>query len=110
MYSSLTTLMHDISQREATGIVLGALQQSWFWLAMGDAKHIVKSSQSVMVSPVVFGVRQSKAKELGWVGRDVTVADILAAIQANKLRFMMTSATQSNSGASASSLGSASCR
>ena len=71
------------------------------WLAMGDAKHIVKSSQSVMVSPVVFGVRQSKAKELGWVGKDVTVADILAAIQANKLRFMMTSATQSNSGASA---------
>jgi len=71
------------------------------WLAMGDDKHIVKSQQSVMVSPVVFGVRQSKAQELGWVGKDVTVADILAAIQAKKLRFMMTSATQSNSGASA---------
>jgi Ca-activated chloride channel family protein len=71
------------------------------WLAMGDDKHVVKSAQSVMVSPVVFGVRQSKAKELGWVGKDVTVADILAAIQAKKLRFMMTSATQSNSGASA---------
>ena len=71
------------------------------WLAMGDAKHIVKSQQSVMVSPVVFGVRLSKAKELGWVGKDVTVADILSAIQAKKLRFMMTSATQSNCGASA---------
>ena len=71
------------------------------WLAMGDDKHIVKSQQSVMVSPVVFGVRLSKAKELGWVGKDVTVADILSAIQAKKLRFIMTSATQSNSGASA---------
>ncbi len=36
VYSSLTTLLRNISQREATGIVLGALQQSWFWLAMGD--------------------------------------------------------------------------
>ena len=71
------------------------------WLAMGDDKHIVKSQQSVMVSPVVFGIRMSKAKELGWVGKDVTVADILSAIRAKKLRFMMTSATQSNSGASA---------
>jgi Ca-activated chloride channel family protein len=71
------------------------------WLAMGDDKHIVKSQKSVMVSPVVFGVRESKARELGWVGKDVTVADILSAIKAKKLRFMMTSATQSNSGASA---------
>ncbi|MEI8314281.1 MAG: hypothetical protein WCG79_02405 [Verrucomicrobiota bacterium] len=39
VYSGLTTLMRDISQREATGIVLGALQQSWFWLAMGDAER-----------------------------------------------------------------------
>ena len=39
VYSSLTTMLRDISQREATGIVLGALQQSWFWLAMGDAER-----------------------------------------------------------------------
>ena len=36
VYANLTVLMENISQREATGIVLGALQQSWFWLAMGD--------------------------------------------------------------------------
>lgn len=36
VYSSLTTLLQNISQREATGLVLGSLQQSWFWLAMGD--------------------------------------------------------------------------
>ena len=36
VYASMTTLLGNISQREATGIVLGALQQSWFWLAMGD--------------------------------------------------------------------------
>jgi Ca-activated chloride channel family protein len=38
---------------------------------------------------------------LGFTGRDVSVADILAAIQAKRLSFCMTSATQSNSGACA---------
>lgn len=71
------------------------------WLSMGDTNNKVKLSKSVMVTPVVLGVRKSKAEELGWVGKDVTVADILAAVEAKKITFMMTSATQSNSGASA---------
>jgi Ca-activated chloride channel family protein len=71
------------------------------WLSMGDTKHNVKLAKSIMVTPVVFGVRTSKAKQLGWVGKDVTVDQILSAVQAKKLSFMMTSATQSNSGASA---------
>ena len=55
----------------------------------------------VSITPVVFGIRQSLAEELGFVGREVSVKDILSAIQSGKLRFCMTSATQSNSGASA---------
>ena len=54
-----------------------------------------------MGSPVVFGVKQSKAEELGWVGKDVSVDDILAAAESGQLEFMMSSATQSNSGAMA---------
>jgi Ca-activated chloride channel family protein len=49
----------------------------------------------------VFGLRQAKARELGWVGKDIRLADILQAIRSGRLRFLMTSATQSNSGASA---------
>ena len=71
------------------------------WVAMGDKGRKVKHEKSIMASPVVFGIRQSLARELGFVGKDVRVADILAAIRAGKLSFMMTSATQSNSGASA---------
>ena len=41
------------------------------------------------------------AEELGFVGREVSVSDLLGAIRSGKLRFCMTSATQSNSGASA---------
>lgn len=79
---------------------------SSMWISMGDMKHLVKDTESTSVTPVVFGVRQSKAQELGWMdGTDGTAAvpihDILQAVKDGKLRFSMTSATQSNSGASA---------
>ena len=74
---------------------------SSIWLSMGDVDHLVKHSQSISMTPVVFGIRDSLAEELGFKGKDVSVKDILAAIQDGKMSFCMTSATQSNSGASA---------
>ena len=74
---------------------------SSLWLNVGDTGYRVKHGESVSISPVVFGIRQSLAEELGFVGREVSVRDILDAITAGKLKFCMTSATQSNSGASA---------
>jgi len=71
------------------------------WIALGDKQGVVKAQESIWRSPVVFGVKKSVAERLGWVGRDVTVSDVLAASESGKLRFMMSSATQSNSGASA---------
>jgi Ca-activated chloride channel family protein len=71
------------------------------WIALGDRNRRVKHSTSIMTSPVVFGIRQGLAEELGFVDTTVRVADILEAIEGGKLSFMMTSATQSNSGASA---------
>lgn len=74
---------------------------SSLWLTAGDTQHRVKHAESISLTPVVFGIRQSLAQELGFVGRDVSVKDLLNAIQSGKLKFCMTSATQSNSGASA---------
>lgn len=74
---------------------------SSLWLTVGDTSHRVKHAESVSITPVVFGIRKSLAEELGFVGKDVSVKDLLGAIQGGKLRFCMTSATQSNSGASA---------
>jgi Ca-activated chloride channel family protein len=71
------------------------------WISLGDRDNLVKRSESIMRSPVVLGVKRPVAQQLGWVGRDVTVREILAATEAGKLRFMMTSASQSNSGAAA---------
>ena len=74
---------------------------SSLWLTVGDIDHRVKHAESISITPVVFGIRKSLAEELGFVGREVSVRDILSAIEAGKLKFCMTSATQSNSGASA---------
>ena len=74
---------------------------SSMWLSLGDSQHLVKHSQSVSLTPVVFGIRQSLAEELGFTDGDVSVKDILTAISDGKMTFCMTSATQSNSGASA---------
>ena len=74
---------------------------SSIWISLGDKNHMIKHSQSVSITPVVFGIRRGLAEELGFTGRDVSVQDILNAITDKKMTFCMTSATQSNSGASA---------
>ncbi len=71
------------------------------WVDMFDAKRRVKSLTSVAQMPVILGVRKSKADALGWTGKPVYMKDILAAVKNGSLKFLMTSATQSNSGASA---------
>ena len=71
------------------------------WISMGDEDRNVKHTQSIMTSPVVFGIKKSIAEDLGFVDAQVTVNDILDAVNAGKFKFIMTSATQSNSGATA---------
>ncbi|MGI6003457.1 MAG: substrate-binding domain-containing protein [Lachnospiraceae bacterium] len=74
---------------------------SSLWITAGDTNHKIKHAESISVTPVIFGIKKSKAEELGFVGKEVKVADLLDAIKAGKLNFCMTSATQSNSGCSA---------
>jgi Ca-activated chloride channel family protein len=74
---------------------------SSLWLSMGDTNRVVTRTQSIMRTPVVFGVKRPIAERLGWIGRDVKVEEILAAAEAGQIRYMTTSATQSNSGAMA---------
>ncbi len=74
---------------------------SSIWISMGDVNHRLKHVQSISTTPVVFGIKESKAKELGLLRDDVHIADIVELIEDGRLSFAMTSATQSNSGASA---------
>src|SRR5262249_22463340 len=71
------------------------------WLDISAAHRRVKALKSIGSTPVILGLRMEKAGELGWIGRPVHMDDILAAVNAKRFSFLMTSATQSNSGASA---------
>jgi Ca-activated chloride channel family protein len=74
---------------------------SSLWLSLGDKQGVIKNAKSIMRSPVVFAVKKSIASKLGWDKKDVTVMEILEAVEKGNVRFAMTSATQSNSGTSA---------
>lgn len=74
---------------------------SSMWINMGDVNHKLKHQETISNTPVIFGIRQSKAKELELNRPDVTIADIAERITSGELTFAMTSASQSNSGASA---------
>lgn len=74
---------------------------SSIWLNAGDTMRRVRHAESISTNPVVFGIRKSLAEKLGFVGKKVSVSDILQAIENGELKFCMTSASQSNSGASA---------
>ena len=71
------------------------------WTSLGDKQHVVKNSKSIMCSPIVFGIKRSLAKEFGWIGQDVGMQEILDTAEKRRLRVLMTSASQSNSGTSA---------
>ncbi len=95
----------DISRELSKGDA-GAYDAVWpansMWITLGDSAKLVKHAESILRSPVVLGLRKSIAEQLGWVGRqDITIQMIAAAAAENNFRLAMTSATQSNSGASA---------
>lgn len=71
------------------------------WLYMLENPNLVTDSKSIVIDPVVMAVQSSKAKELGFVGKDVTNKDILDAIKKGKLKYVMSSVTQTNTGATA---------
>lgn len=98
-YQGSLDIMHVLEQSDIP--YDGVWPASSLWLNVGDTGHRVKHAESISVSPVVFGIKQSLAQKLGFVGREVSIKDLLNAIESGKLRFCMTSATQSNSGASA---------
>ena len=98
-YKGSVDIMQALSQNKVTEDAVWPANS--IWLSMGDTQHKIKYSKSIATSPVIFGIKKSKAQELGFVGKKVGIKDILEATKAGKLHFMMTSASQSNSGASA---------
>ena len=72
------------------------------WLSMLDSSVVKTSSlRSTSITPVIFGIKESKAKELGFVGKKVKTSDILKQIENGRLKFSMANPVTTNSGISA---------
>lgn len=74
---------------------------STLWIDLSGNKE-VRSPTSITRSPVVFGIKRSKAARLGLAaGQRLPIRRMIDLARAGQLRFLMTSPTQSNSGAMA---------
>jgi len=75
------------------------------WLSHGkylqqtpSLKPRIRASERIMASPVVLGLRASKAAALGWDKEDPTWAEIVRAAASGKLSYGMTNPASSNTG------------
>lgn len=71
------------------------------WLYALDNTNLVTDSKSIVIDPVVMAVEKSKAEELGFTNKEIKNKDILEAIKQGKLKYVMSSVTQTNTGATA---------
>ena len=72
------------------------------YLAMNDAlKGRIAAQEKTMLSPVLLGLKASKAHALGWDTTEPTWKDIADAARAGKFTFGMTNPTSSNTGLTA---------
>lgn len=71
------------------------------WGYMLDSSVKLTNSKCTSINPVVFGIKKSKAEELGFINKTIYTKDILEAISNKKLKFSMSNPTTTNSGASA---------
>lgn len=77
------------------------LSNSIWMYAVDSSKVKISDTKSTSINPVVFGIKKSKAQELGFVGKDIYTKDIVSAVQSGKLKFSMSNPVTTNSGASA---------
>ncbi|MDO4995772.1 MAG: VWA domain-containing protein [Bacilli bacterium] len=71
------------------------------WLYLLDNPYLATDSKSISISPVVFGIKKSKAKELNLINTNVTNDTIINLIKEKKIKYVMSSVTQTNTGATA---------
>ena len=71
------------------------------WLYMLNSDVYTSKSKSISINPVVFGIKKSKASELGFVDKEVYNKDIIDAIRYKGLKYVMPSAIKTNAGATA---------
>ena len=98
-YDNTLNIMRRLNKGESFDAVW--LSNSIWQYMIDSSKVHITDSKSTSINPIIFGIKKSKAEELGFVGKDVYMSDILNAISEGKLTFSMANPTTTNSGASA---------
>ncbi len=97
VYAGTLDIMDQINEGSAYDAVWSS---NSIWLYMLNNPSMIKNSKFTSITPVVFAVDKTKAKELGYVDTQVNMSKIVADIKNNSFRFIMPSVTQTNAGAS----------
>ena len=69
------------------------------WLYILNNTNVITDSKSIVIDPVVMAIEKKKAEELGFTNKEIKNKDILEAIKQGKLKYIMSSVTQTNTGA-----------
>ena len=77
------------------------LSNSIWTYKIDSKKNSLTNTKSTSISPIIFGIKKSKAEELGLVNKTVYTKDLINLIKQGKLKFAMSNPTTTNSGAAA---------
>ena len=103
-FSVTFTYMGDLEIAEELNVNSDDYDAVWIsnslWLYMVNDSHLTSESKSISISPVVMGIKKSKANSLGLIDKDITNQDILNLIREKKVKYIMSSVTGTNDGAS----------
>ena len=98
-YAGTLEIMEKLNEKQKYDAIWVA-NSIWTYMIETD-KVSISNSKSTSITPIVFGIKKSKAESLGFVGKTIYTKDILDAISAGDLKFAMSNPNTTNSGASA---------
>lgn len=97
------TYMGDLDIVEELNINKDKYDAVWIsnsmWLYMLNDTKMTSESKSISISPVVMGIKREKAEKLGLIDKNITNVDILNLIKDKQIKYVMSSVTQTNDGA-----------
>ena len=97
-YAGTLEIIQKLNEGESYDAVW--LSNSIWGYMLNDSVKLTES-KFTNISPIIFGIKKSKAKELGFIDKTVYTQDIVDAISKGKLKFSMSNPSSTNSGASA---------
>lgn len=96
VYEDTLDIMSKLNSGEKYDAIWSA---NSIWVSRVNSDVSITESKSMSINPVIFGIKKSKAEELGFVGTEVKTKDILNAISEKRLKFSMSNPNSTNSGA-----------